>query len=605
MAATDTHVRNDNAPLLHARLHALYGRQPQFEVWFAHLQQRLDQLASARPDELRTLDARRLDEHMPDHKVLGYCAYADRLAGGLAGVLQRLPHLSELGVRYLHLLPFTEARIGDNDGGFAVRDYERVDPRLGTDEDLVELTRALRHADIRLCADLVLNHTADDHPWAHAARAGDARYRRYYRLAHTRSEVEVWEQSLPQVFPDTAPGNFTRVDELDAWAWTTFYPYQWDLDWSNPEVFEEIVCALARLANRGIEVFRLDSTAFLWKRQGTRCMNEPETHWIVQALRAALDRVAPGVLLKAEAIVPIRELPPYFGLAQDQPSTRECQLAYNSSMMAAAWAALATESARIPAAVLASMPSLPVGCAWVNYVRCHDDIGWQVLAEEAASAGTDLDHVAAFFAGHNGSYARGEAFQTGSAGTAHGTNGMTAALCGLSAARASADPDAQGHALDRFLLLYGLAFALPGVPMVYMGDEIALDNDIHFRDDPELGHEGRWLHRPRMPWSIGGSPMLADALAARVRLDLGALLRLRGEIAALAPAVACRLIPSEDSALLQFARGDRFRAAFNFSSRDVVLDLGGEAWHSLRRGQVASTRLGPWGFDWCLRGGDT
>ena len=594
-------MRSDGAgdPSLRSRLQRLYGGVGGFERWYERLEHSLDQLAAERPQALREMDARRLAEGLPGPAVIGYCAYVDRFAGSLRGVIERIPYLQQLGVGYLHLLPFTMAREGDNDGGFAVRDYERVDPRLGSDADLLDLTAALRAADIRLCADLVLNHTADDHPWAQAARAGDLRFRAFYRQAASADEVQAWEASLPQIFPRTAPGNFTRVDALDAWVWTTFYPYQWDLDWSNPEVFGEMLLAMARLANRGIEVFRLDSTAFLWKRPGTRCMNEPETHWIVQALRAGLDRVAPTVLLKAEAIVPTAELPAYFGLADPTLPQRECQLAYSSSLMAAAWVALASRSAEVPARVLDALPALPAGSAWINYVRCHDDIGWQVLAEEAAASGVELAVIASHFAGADGSDARGESFQSESGGSAHGTNGMSAALCGLSVARSGADPTRVQSALDRMLLLYGLALSLPGLPVLYMGDEIALENDESWRHDPQRRHEGRWLHRPTMPWSETGEPQV-DAAGRAFATALADLIALRARLPALAPEVGCQHLGGQPQGLLAFARGADFVAALNFGVSSVTPVLPAGRWRALREAP-SDAPLAPLQFQWFSR----
>lgn len=598
---TPSTTRSDGAGAssLRARLRRIYGDTVGFERWCEGLEHSLDQLAAARPQALRALDARRLAEGLPGPGVIGYCAYVDRFAGSLRGVIERIPYLQRIGVGYLHLLPFTMAREGDNDGGFAVRDYERVDPRLGSDADLLELTAALRAADIRLCADLVLNHTADDHPWAQAARAGEARFRAFYRQAASADEVRAWEASLPQIFPRTAPGNFTRVDALDAWVWTTFYPYQWDLDWSNPEVFSEMLLAMARLANRGIEAFRLDSTAFLWKRPGTRCMNEPETHWIVQALRAGLDRVAPAVLLKAEAIVPTAELPAYFGLADPADPQRECQLAYSSSLMAAGWGALASRSADLPARVLDALPALPAGSAWINYVRCHDDIGWQVLAEEAAASGVDLAAIASHFAGADGSDARGESFQSESGESAHGTNGMSAALCGLTAARAGADPARAKRALDRMLLLHGLALSLPGLPVLYMGDEIALDNDEAWRSDPLRAHEGRWLHRPPMPWLADGELPVDDA-GRRFGEALADLIALRGRLQALSPEVGSKRLLGQPDGLLAFMRGAAFVAAFNFGERVVSPLLPPGRWRALCIGLAEST-LAPLQFQWFQR----
>jgi len=597
-----------------APLHALYGAHPAFAQWLPQWLAQLAAAANARPPALRQLDAERAPDWFATPAMLGYSAYVDRFAGTLAGVGERVPYLQELGVRYLHLLPFLRARAGDNDGGFAVSDYGQVEPRLGDNADLVALTTRLREAGISLCADFVLNHTADDHPWALAAKRGDTRCLDYYHHFPDRSAPDAYERTLGQVFPHTAPGNFTWVEDAGAWLWTTFYPYQWDLDWSNPAVFGEMALALLHLANLGVEVFRLDSTAYLWKRPGTDCMNQPEAHTILQALRALTDILAPAVLLKAEAIVPMAQLPPYFGVGQ--ACGHECQLAYHSTLMAAGWVALAAQRGDIVQGVIAHTPALPPACAWLSYVRCHDDIGWNVLRHEAAggagNAPFDLAHAARFFAGGvPGSYARGEAFQSSGDGV-HGSNGMSAALVGIEAALANGDADALELAIRRLLLLYALALAMPGIPLLYMGDELALGNDEDYRNDPLRRHEGRWLHRPAMDWERAAQRGDRNSLPGQVYSRLRSLIAARAATAALAAAQPLRALPLGDPALLGIARGEDFVAAYNFSAQPVAVDrsaLGTGHWHAIADGGTDAATLQAWdgilpayGLRWWRRG---
>lgn len=592
LARWDAH----GARLLDA-LSGLYAASPKFPAALTRLLAGMAACAAQRDPALRALDAAR--ERDPGwflaQSMIGYSAYADRFAGGLRGVAERVPYLRGLGVRYLHLLPFLHPREGDNDGGFAVRDYDAVDPALGDDADLRALTARLRDAGISLCADLVLNHTADDHRWAQAARAGDPVHRAYYHVFPDRRLPDAYERALGQVFPLTAPGNFTEVPGL-GWVWTTFYGYQWDLDWSNPDVFAEMALILLRLANRGIEAFRLDSTAYLWKRVGTACMNLPQTHVLLQALRAVADIVAPGVLLKAEAIVPARELPPYFGLrdgARDETDAdaprRECHLAYHSTLMAALWAGLAERRGDLVGDVLADTPALPAGCGWLTYLRCHDDIGWNVLREEAAGgpdrAPFDLARIAAFYAGETaGSYARGRRFQ--SAGDAvHGSNGMTAALCGIDAARRAPDTTALAAAERRLRLLCGVALAVPGLPTLYMGDEIALGNDEGYVDDPARAGEGRWLQRPTMDWPAAEAAARGDDAdtAGRIGAALRRMLAARARLPALRADAASRVLAFDDPALLGLLRGDDLLVLCNFAEEARTLpapppDLAGHRW---------------------------
>ena len=572
--------------VLYQRLAQLYGGAG-FDAWYGDLVESVGRLHGARPSALRDQDAQRAsqDGWFASEQMLGYSAYVPQFGGTLRGVGERIDHLRAAGVTYLHLLPFLRPRAGENDGGFALASFDEVDPALGTDADLDDLCTALRAAGIGLCADLILNHVADDHPWALGAAHGDARLRGFFHVYPDRTLPDRFEATLGQVFPQAAPGNFTWVDALQGWVWTTFYPFQWDLNYANPAVFAEMAAALLRLANRGVDAFRLDSTAFLWKREGTSSMNQPEAHAILQALRALVDIAAPGVLLKAEAIVPTRDLPAYFGVA----GAPECHLAYHSTLMAAGWAALAEQDTGMLRSVIETTPPLPAGASWVTYVRCHDDIGWKILAAEAG-AQARLDAVAAFFHGAPGSFAHGVPFQSGLA-----TNGSAASLAGCD----STDNTVQAaDCLRRLVLLHGVAYAFGGLPLLYMGDELGMENDDAYLADPQRAHDTRWVQR---------APLDAARLAARddPATPAGAVfaaLRTLGAARRRHPALAAgqprRLLPHPDPAVLALLRGDSFLSLSNFSARTVTLDLAAfdaGAW------PAASVTLAPWGMLWLAR----
>ena len=589
----------EHAPALHSCLHVLYGRTPGFELWYGRLLSTVAELLAARNPALAALDAERAAQPgwFLGQQMLGYCAYVDRLGGDLRGVARRIPHLQELGVRYLHLLPFLKMRKGENDGGFAVASFEEVEPRFGNNADLEALTESLRAAGISLCSDFILNHVADDHPWALGARAGDQRLRGYFHLFPDRVLPDRYEKTLGQVFPQAAPGNFTEVPAAGGWAWTTFYPYQWDLNWSNPEVFAEMASTLLRLANRGIEVFRLDSTAFLWKREGSNCMNQPEAHLILQALRALASIAAPGVLLKAEAIVPMRELPAYFGQAA-QP---ECHIAYHSSLMAAAWGSLAEQDAALVRKVAEDTPPLPPHASWLSYVRCHDDIGWNVLRAEASGTGDPQARLAAisrFFAGDGGSYARGEAFQSSDPRAAHGSNGMAASLVGLEGA---ADDESEGLALRRLMLLHGLALSFGALPVLFMGDELGQANDYSFRQRPDRAMDSRWLQRPALDEERLAQRHEANTQAGRVYAGLRSLVAARQRLPALAAGEPRSLLSSAPS-VLALQRGPAFLALYNFSGEPQQFALQGQWTDAIERGtQSGKITLAPWAMYWLER----
>lgn len=577
-----------HGPLLYRRLASVYGERGDFDRWYAGLLAALGALHAARPDELLALDARRVQDPawFTRQDMLGYSAYAGHFAGDLSGVEGRIGHLRALGVRYLHLLPFLRARAGENDGGFAVASFDEVEPALGTMDDLEHLCTQLRQSGISLCADFVLNHVADDHPWARAAADGDPARRDFFHVFPDRALPDRYEATLAQVFPEAAPGNFSFVPDM-GWVWTTFYPFQWDLNYANPLVLTEIVGALLRLANRGVEAFRLDSTAFLWKREGTGCMNQPEVHALLQALRAMAAIVAPGILLKAEAIVPTRELPAYLGT----PDAPECHLAYHSTLMAASWAALAEQDAGLLRAVIEGTPALPAGASWLTYVRCHDDIGWKILADEAGSMDR-LAAIADFFHGAPGSFAAGVPFQAGSKAAVHATNGMAAALAGFDTAQG---PAARELALRRLLLVYGVALVFGGMPLVYMGDELGMGNDYTCQNDPERAHDTRWVQRPRLEAGILARRDEPEAWAGQAFAALCALAEERRRTPALAASAPRALLDAGDPAVLALARGERFLGLFNFSGRSVeAVPPAGLDWPE-------RVVLEPWGMRWLQR----
>src|SRR4051794_19913780 len=488
-------------------LRAVYGNDERFADAFRALLRAVADAAAARPTELRALDHER--EITPDwlhrEQAIGYVAYVDRFAGTLAGVRERLPYLCELGVGYLHLMPLLRARPAPNDGGYAVADYGAVDPALGTMDDLRELASDLRAAGMALCIDVVLNHTAREHAWARAALAGDPERLAYYRTFPDRSVPNSYELTLPEVFPDIAPGNFTWVPELERWVWTTFNDYQWDLDYTNPAVFRAMAEAMLGLAEVGVDVLRLDAVPFLWKRTGTNSQNQPEVHDLLQAFRALMRMAAPAVAFKAEAIVSPRDLVGYLGAGRH--AGKECDLAYHNVLMVLLWSALASQRVVLLTNTLRRMPPVPPGAGWVTYVRCHDDIGWVITEEDAGAVGEDgylhRRFLADFYAGDfPGSFAIGTRFQVDPRSGEARTSGTAASLAGLEWALQTGDRIAEHLAVRRLLLLYAVAFVHGGVPLVYMGDELGLLNDHTWEADPARRDDNRWMHRPQMDWTL-------------------------------------------------------------------------------------------------------
>ena len=557
-------------------LAAVYGDDPRLEGALAGLLESIAGAAAARAPELKRLDHER--EITPDwlqrEQALGYVAYADRFAGTLQGVRERLPYLRELGVSYLHLMPLLQMRPEPNDGGYAVVDYGEVEPSLGTMDDLRALAGDLHAGGMALCVDVVVNHTAREHPWARAALDGDPEKLAFYRTFEDRGEPDAYEATLPEVFPDIAPGSFTYVEGLGRWVWTTFNAFQWDLDYTNPAVFAAMAEAMLGLANAGVDVLRLDAVPFLWKRKGTDSQNQPEVHQLLQAFRAALRIAAPGVAFKAEAIVSPRELVRYLG--EGRHEGKECDLAYHNVLMVLGWSALASGNVALLTHTLQAMPPVPPGAGWVTYVRCHDDIGWAITEEDAAQAGEDAHlhrkFLSDFYAGEfPGTFARGARFQPDPQSGEARTSGSAASLAGLEAAN---DALAEELAIRRVLLLHALAFAHGGLPLIYMGDEIGLRNDPHWADDPAHAADNRWMHRPAMDWEAAERRHDPKSVEGRIFNGLRQLVTARRGTRAVHAQGRCEALWTGNPHVFALRRehaGERMLLLANFSAVDQTI----------------------------------
>ena len=536
--------------------------------------------AAARPALLRLLDRRReIDPGwFQRSRMIGYVCYADRFAGSLRGVRHHLDYLAELGVTYLHLMPLLRPRDGDSDGGYAVADYAAVDPRLGSMADLEALAAELHGRGMALCIDLVLNHTAREHEWARRALAGDPACREMYLIYPDRTVPDAYEATLPEVFPDTAPGSFTEVPGL-GWVWTTFHEYQWDLNYANPAVFRHMLAAMLTLANRGVDVLRLDAAPFLWKRPGTDCQNQPEAHLLLQAFRALTRLAAPGLVLKAEAIVGPEMLVQYLG-AHDRYQP-ECDLAYDNQLMVMLWSTLATRDVRLAGHALSRRRPAPAPTAWVSYLRCHDDIGWAVSDEDAAAVGLGgFEHrrfLNEFFAGRfPGSFARGALFQDNPATGDARVSGMAASLCGIESAVAAGDKAELTLALRRLESLYAVVFSFGGIPLIYMGDELAMTNDPGWAGQPGQAHDNRWMHRPRMDWALAARRSDPASVEGRAFTALRSLAHARKELLALRSGGTTEILPAGNQSVLAYRRAHPRSAPFlsltNFSDASQRVD---------------------------------
>jgi amylosucrase len=527
-----------------------------------------------RSSELKTLDLKRnlSPDWFEQPEMIAYVAYTERFAENLNGVLEKVDYLENLGVKYLHLMPFLQPRPAPHDGGYAVADFRKIREDLGTFADLEHLTGVLRSKGISLCCDLVLNHVAQEHEWAEKAQQGDAKYQHYFYTFSDRMMPDQYEKNLPEVFPDFKPGNFTWNEASKRWIWTTFNAWQWDLNWANTDVFLEFADVILWLANKGIEIFRLDAIAFIWKRLGTDCQNLSEVHAITQALRAVARIVAPAIIFKAEAIVAPDKLVAYLG--QREHHGKVSDTAYHNSLMVQIWSSFASRDTRLMTHALRQFPVKPTNTAWNTYLRCHDDIGWAITDDDAQSVGVDgfghRQFLSDFYSGEfPGTHAVGVVFQENKKTGDRRISGSAASLAGLEQALTLQDKQLEHQSLERLLMAHALVLGYGGVPLLYMGDELALLNDSSYLENPEMAMDNRWIHRPAMPWDKAEHAIAnPDSLEGRMYHGLKNLIQTRVSTPHLHAAVETHVLETQNSHVFIYNRAHplgNFVGIYNFS----------------------------------------
>lgn len=496
------------------------------------LERRMQENCSARPKGLKLLDSRR--EKDPNWfragKMLGMTMYTDLFAGSLPELEEKLDYLAQQGITYLHLMPLLKMPHPDNDGGYAVEDFDLVDPALGSNEDLSRLTAAMRRRGMSLCLDFVINHTADTHPWAMRAKAGEREYMERYICFDSPDVPREMEKTIPDVFPETAPGSFIYQEQMGKYVCSSFHLYQWDLNYRNPAVFNDMVGSMLHLANLGVEVLRMDAVPYLWKEIGTSCRNLPKVHTIMRMIRLIIETVCPAVILKGEVVMAPKELAPYFGTAEKP----ECHLLYNASTMATQWSALASADVRQLKKQLDDLHSLPAHCCFVNYLRCHDDIGWGLNEDYGKSIGIDpvahKRYLYEFFEGSfPGSFARGERYNYNPVTQDARTCGTTASLCGVEKGIYEGDKAQVDMGIRRILMMHAAMMCMSGFPMLSSGDEIGQLNCYDYHEDPSRREDSRNLHRSKFDWEKAALRNVPGSLQERIWDGLRQLEKLRAQ----------------------------------------------------------------------------
>lgn len=524
--------------------------------------------------DLKKLDRSRVKN--PDwykqNDLLGMMMYTNAFAGTLKGVKEKLPYVKSCGVNYLHFMPLLESPKGRDDGGYAVADFRKVKPELGTMEDLEELTAECHRQGISCCLDFVMNHTSEDHEWARAARNGDPVARSRYFFYDDWFVPNIYEETVPEVFPTTAPGNFTWINDCNQVVMTTFYPYQWDLNYANPMVFNDMVGNMLYMANRGIDVIRLDAVPYIWKQIGTNCRNLPQVHTLVRMMRIISEIVCPGVLLLGEVVMEPSKVVPYFGTV-DKP---ECHMLYNVTTMASTWNTIATKNVGLLKRQMDQVCALPKDYVFLNYLRCHDDIGWGLDYDWLAQFGIDEVAHKKFL----NDYFTGKGYNSDSRGELYNDDprlgdarlcGTTASLSGLEAGQYEANADKIDQAIACDLMLHGYLLAQSGIPVLYSGDEIGQTNDYTYKNDPDKCADSRYLHRGNFPWD---KVEKKDSVAMKI-FDA---LRHMEDIRASHDVFSCNAnvytIETGCASVLGIVReyaGHELRAFFNFSNMDQLI----------------------------------
>ena len=548
----------------------LYGNSSMF----AELCDNMKRFYMERNTDLRASDASR--EKRPDwykqNDMMGMMFYIDNFAGNMKGVQKKLDYIEQCGVNYIHLMPFLDTPEGRSDGGYAVSDFRKVQEKLGTMEDLEHLTAACHEKDINVCMDFVMNHTSEDHEWAKRARQGDGEYMSRYFFFDNWDIPAKYEQTVPQVFPTTAPGNFTWLPDAGHFVMTSFYPYQWDLNYRNPRVFNEMMYNFLFLANKGIDIVRIDAVPYIWKELGTTCRNLQQVHTIVRMMRMIGEIVCPGILLLGEVVMEPEKVVPYFGTVEKP----ECHMLYNVTTMATTWHTVATRDVSLLKKQLDIVDSLPKDYVFLNYLRCHDDIGWGLdyatLEQEGMMERSHKQYLNDYFQGYAGnSTSRGELYNADSVTGDARFCGTTASMCGIEKAGFEQNPVAMDLAIRKDLMLHAYMFMQSGIPVLYSGDEIAQVNDYTYKADPNKVADSRYIHRGVMHWDLAEKRNDLSTVEGKMFLGLQKLEQIRKEEKAFVSYADTWTVETWEKGVLcigRFYDGEKIYGLFNFSEYD-------------------------------------
>ena len=568
---------------IYSLFYTLYGHRDDFKLQMLRLVETMAKGYIDRSAELERLDIQREQDHnwFLSQQWVGMALYSNGFAENLPDLANKISYFQELGINMVHIMPILKCPEGKSDGGYAISDFREIDDRVGNLEDVRNIAEEFRKRDILLVLDVVLNHTSDEHEWAKKASKGDRRFQDYYYIFENREVPDMFEQSMPDVFPETDPGNFTWNAEMGKWAMTVFHDYQWDLNYSNPAVFIEMLDIILFWANQGVDILRLDAVAFLWKKIGTTCQNERKAHLILQLMKDCCQVTAPGVLFIAEAIVAPVEVIKYFG--EDAIAAKECEIAYNATLMALLWDGIATKNTKLIYQGIKNLPNKLERATWLNYVRCHDDIGFGFDDNDIRLAGYEpYSHrrfLVDYFSGKYDASAKGLVFMPNEATGDARICGSLASLVGLESAVENGDDRLIASAINRILLLHGIILSFGGIPLIYNGDALGVLNDYSFTEDLSKSNDNRWVHRPKIDWEKAELRKKNGTVEYTIFNAMKKMISIRKEISVFADFNNRELLQIDNPHLLCFMRFDPQRPSkkilvvANFDANPQYLDL--------------------------------
>lgn len=574
-----------NIGVIHELFSKIYGHRQDASLWYDQIINTIIDAYKTRATKLKTLDIakEKKGNWYLSNEIVGMSLYVDRFCGSLSELKDQLDYFDELGVNFLHLMPVMQSPEGESDGGYAVSDFRNVDPRFGSIDDLRQLDDIMKEKSMYLMLDIVLNHTSSHHEWAQKASSGDKKYQDYFYMYDDRSMPDWYEQTMPDIFPDSSPGSFTYDHPSKKWVMTVFNHYQWDLNYTNPAVFNEMLDTIFFYANVGVDILRIDAPAFIWKALGTTSQNLPEAHTLLQLIKHCVQVATPGMALLGEAIVAPKEIMKYFGI--DRFKGRECDVAYNATHMALQWDALATSDTRVMLAAQHEILQKPLGVTWITYTRCHDDIGLGYDDSMIRQAGFDPSQhrkfIKDYYSGNfRGSTAKGALFGVNPKNNDARISGSLASLCGLEYGITQKLNGVIDQSIQKILLMQAHSILLGGIPVLFYGDELAYTNDYTYLDDPGKNYDNRWMHRPMIDWNKNKLRSKKGSVENKVFQGTKKIISIRKSFDTFGDYNNLEWMTPHNIHVAAYVRYDainRFYCLFNFSDKDAHL-----TWYALR-----------------------